>query len=152
VLVSELDDEAGGTAYVTVSFPDDALTPEGAQAFFEHAAAIEEGLGGGYTAFGDSMIFLNVRDGDGGPYSGIEDELFAALLGYAAATFEPETLTISGAGVAEARFVENDWEASPNGEDYAATLADSALVAELDGLRAAHTALIEEMGAAFGWR
>ena len=152
VLVSELDDGTGDTGYVTVAFPEDALTPEGAQAFFEHAAAIAEGLGGGYTAFGDEMIFLNVRDGDGGPYSGMEDEIFAAQLGYAAGTFEGAALSVAGAGTAEARFVGNDWAASPDGEDYAETLADPALMAELDALRADHTALIEEMGAALGWR
>jgi hypothetical protein len=151
VLVSELGDD-GGTAYVSVAFPEDALTPEAAQAFFEHAASVAEGLGGGYTAFGDDMIFLNVRDGDGGPYSGMEDESFAAQLGYAAGTFPGAPLTVAAAGVAEARFVDNDWEAAPNGEDYAETLADPALVAALDGLRAEHTALIEDMGAALGWR
>ncbi len=152
VLVSELGDETGDTAYVTVAFPEDALTPEAAQAFFEHAAGVDEGLGGGYTAFGDAMIFLNVRDGDGGPYSGLEDELFAARLGYAAGAFRAAPVTVAGAGVAEARFVGNDWEAAPDGEDYLETLADPALTATLDALRAEHTALVEEMGAALGWR
>jgi hypothetical protein len=152
VLVSELDDPEGAAAYVTVAFPPDALTADLAQAFFEHAALIDEGLGGGYTAFGDEMIFLNVRDGEGAPYSGLEDGLFAAELGYAAGAYEGAALIVGGAGVAEARFVENDWEAAPDGAQYAAALNDPDLIAALDALRAEHTALVEEMGAAFGWR
>lgn len=152
VLVSELDEPGGGTAYVTVAFPEDALTPEAAQGFFEHAAAVHEGLGGGYTAFGDEMIFLNVRDGDGAPYSGLDDLRFAALLGQAAGDFPGAALTVAAAGEAQARFVGNDWEASPNGEDYASMLQDAELIAALDALRARHNALAERMGEAFGWR
>lgn len=152
VLVSELDDAAGRTAYVTVRFPEGALTPELAHAFFEVAAKVDEGLGGGYTAFGDEMIFLNVRGGDGTPYSGLDDLDFAALLGQAAGGFEGAQAAIAGAGRAEARFVGNDWEAAPDGEDYAATLDDAELLATLDRLRAEHTALMETMGAEFGWR
>ncbi|MEO1092041.1 MAG: hypothetical protein AAFX81_15540 [Pseudomonadota bacterium] len=152
VLVSELDDDTGDTAYVTVTFPESTLTPEAAQAFFAHAAAVDDGLGGGYTAFGDAMIFLNVRDGDGAPYSGLEDPTFAARLGFAAGTFPDAALSVAAAGVAEARFVGNDWTASPNGEDYAATLDDPRLLQALDAARAEHTQLVETMGAALGWR
>lgn len=152
VLVSELDEPGGGTAYVTVSFPDGALTPEAAQAFFEHAASVNEGLGGGYTAFGDDMIFLNVRDDAGAPYSGLDDLVFAAALGQAAGSFAGASLSVSAAGEAEARFVGNDWAAAPGGEQYAELLGDPALVEALGPLRQAHTALAEAFGARFGWR
>jgi hypothetical protein len=151
VLVTAFDAAEGGTAYVSVGFPEGALTAELAQDFFEAAAAVDQGLGGGYTAFGDDMLFLNVRDGEGAPYSGLDDIAFAARLGQAAGAFG-QGARVADAGRAEARFVENDWEAASDGEDYAATLADPALVAALDGLRAEHTALVERMGAAFGWR
>jgi hypothetical protein len=151
VLVTTFDAAEGGTAYVSVGFPEGALTAEVAQAFFEAAAAVDQGLGGGYTAFGDDMLFLNVRDGEGKPYSGLDDIVFAARLGQAAGAFGQGARVVD-AGRAEARFVENDWDAASDGEDYAATLADPALVAALDGLRAEHTALVARMGAAFGWR
>ena len=152
VLVSRLDDAEGDTGYVVLAFDDGALTPDLAQAFFEAAAAVDEGLGGGYTAFDDDMIFLNVRDGDHQPYSGLDDMAFAAKLGQAAGRFGAAPVRVASAGYARALFVGNDWEAAPNGEDYAATLDDAGLVATLDGLRAEHTALVETMAAGFGWR
>jgi hypothetical protein len=152
VLVSQLEEEDGGTGYVTVAFPEGALTAALAQDFFESAAAVHEGLGGGYTAFGDQMIFLNVRDDEGGPYSGLDDMDFAARLGQAAGGFPDAQAKVADAGFAEARFVGNDWETAGAGEDYAAVLDDPALVAKLDEIRAAHTALVETMGAEFGWR
>jgi hypothetical protein len=152
VLVTTFDAAEGGTAYVSVGFPEGALTAEVAQAFFEAAAAVDQGLGGGYTAFGDDMLFLNVRDGEGRPYSGLEDIAFAARLGQAAGAFTQPPAQVVDAGRAEARFVENDWDAASDGENYAATLADPALVEKLDGLRAEHTALVERMAAEFGWR
>lgn len=152
VMVSRLDDDLGDTGYVVVSFPEDALTPETAQAFFESAAALDEGLGGGYTAFGDEMIFLNVRDGEHHPYSGIEDIAFAALLGQAAGAFSGAELMITGAGYAHALFVGNDWNAAPDGGDYALTLNDPELLGELDTLRAEHDALVGEFADRFGWR
>jgi hypothetical protein len=151
VLVTTFDAAEGGTAYVSVGFPEGALTAELAQAFFEAAAAVDQGLGGGYTAFGDDMLFLNVRDGEGQPYSGLDDIAFAARLGQAAGAFGQGARVVD-AGRAEARFVENDWEAASDGEDYAATLAAPALVEKLDALRGEHTALVERMGAGFGWR
>lgn len=152
VLVSELDDPGGTTSYVAVEFPEDALTPEVAQAFFEHAAGEAEGLGGGYTAFGDEMLFLNVKDDAGAPYSGLDDMAFAARLGRAAGSWDGPAAAIAAAGFAEARFVGNDWDGAPEGEGYLATLDDPALAEALDALRAQHTALVERMGAEFGWR
>jgi len=152
VLVSRLDDAEGDTGYVVLAFPDGALTPDLAQDFFAAAAAVDEGLGGGYTAFGDEMIFFNVRDGDHQPYSGLDDMAFAARLGQAAGRFGDAPVTVAAAGYARALFVDNDWEAAPDGEDYAAALDDAGLVAALDGLRAEHTALVEKMAGEFGWK
>lgn len=152
VLVSRLDETSGETGYVRVAFPDDALTPVSAQAFFEAAAAVNGGLGGGYTAFGDEMIFLNVRDPAHQPYSELDDVAFAAYLGQAAGAFDGEPLRIAGAGYARALFVGNDWDTAPQGEDYAEALGDAAPLDALNALRAAHTALSEEMGLRFGWR
>lgn len=152
VLVSRLDDESGETGYVSIRFPEGALNGEMAHAFFMAAADVDGGLGGGFTAFGDEMIFLNVRDGEHAPYSGLDDIAFAAMLGQAAGAFPDAELVVGGAGYAHAFFVDNDWETAPDGEDYAAALDDPALVTALDGLRAEHTALVERMGAAFGWR
>jgi hypothetical protein len=152
VLVSRPDNASGDTGYVSVAFPEDALTPEAAQAFFLAAAAADEGLGGGYTAFGDEMIFLNVRDADHQPYSGLEDVAFAAKLGAAAGGFDGAALSVAGAGYARALFVGNDWETAPNGEAYAATVGDAEALRALEALRIEHAALVERMGAEFGWR
>ncbi len=152
VLVSRLDDAEGDTGYVVIGFPEGALTPDLAQGFFEAAAAVDEGLGGGYTAFGDEMIFFNVRDGDHQPYSGLDDMAFAARLGQAAGRFGEAKAAVASAGYAAALFVGNDWETAPAGEDYAAGLDDAGLVAALDGLRAEHTALVERMAGEFGWK
>ncbi len=151
VLVSRLDDLGGDTGYVVVGFAEDALTPELAQGFFEAAAAVHPGLGGGYTAFGDEMIFLNVRDAEHQPFSDLEDMMFAAGLGEAAGRFAEAPARVIGAGYAAAIFVGNDWDAAPGGEDYANALNDPELVAELDALRAVHTALVAEFAVRFGW-
>ncbi|SEA82489.1 hypothetical protein [Rubrimonas cliftonensis] len=152
VLVTALAEEGGDTGYVVVNFPEDVLTPALAQSFFEAAVAEDAGLGGGYTAFGDAMIFLNMRDADGAPYSGLDDIAFAARLGLAAGRFPGADLGVAGAGLAYARFVANDWDASPEGEDYAALLADPELMAALDALRRRHDALVVEKATGFGWR
>ncbi|TVQ59346.1 MAG: hypothetical protein EA355_00415 [Rhodobacteraceae bacterium] len=152
VMVSRLEDGDGDTGYVSVGFPAGALTPALAQGFFTHAAGVKEGLGGGYTAFGDVMVFLNVRDGSGAPYSGLGDMEFAARLGTAAGTFPDAQAKIADAGFASAVFVGNDWARATEGEDYAALLGDDAeAIAALDALRAAHDALVLRMGEAFGW-
>lgn len=152
VLVTALDEPAGDTAFVAVGFPEGTLTPEAAQGFFEAAAAVDEGLGGGYTAFGDAMIFLNVRDAEHEPYSGLEDVEFAAKLGLAAGRHAGGALAVEAAGYADASFVSADWDEGPDGEDYAALIADPAVVAALDALRAAHDALVASKAEAFGWR
>lgn len=152
VMVSELGDAAAGdTGYVAVGFPAGALTPSLAHGFFVHAAGVHEGLGGGYTAFGDVMVFLNVRDDHGAPYSGMGDLGFAARLGQAAGSFAEAQAKIADAGFASAVFVGNDWSADADGARYAAIIDDPEALAALDALREDHVALVERMGEAFGW-
>ena len=153
VLVSQPGDaEEGRTGYVVVGFPKDALTPALAQSFFDFAARTHQGLGGGYTAFGDEMLFLNLRDGDGAPHGGLADLDFAARLGFSAGAFPDAQAKVVEAGRAEARLVGNDWEAAPEGEGYAAIIGDAEALAALDALRAEHDALILGFADRFGWR
>jgi hypothetical protein len=153
VLVTDFGATDGGTGYAVVSFADGTLDADLAQAFFEHAAAVAEGLGGGYTAFGDAMYFLNVRGPDG-PYSGIEDADFIDLLDEAAGSFAAADPAVTESGEAEARFVGNDWEAAPDGGAYLALLggADSDTVAALTPVREAWTDRILAIAEENGWR
>jgi hypothetical protein len=137
VLVADLTQGDGRTGSVVVTLP--RLTPERAQRFFAHAAGVHAGLGGGYTAFGDAMLFLNVAGDDGAPYSGLPDGAFAEALDRAARTFPTARLTSTG--LADARFVGNDWKAAPDGEEYARRL-DPGTVAALRVLRDRHAALV----------
>jgi hypothetical protein len=154
VLVSDLHDRRGGTGYGVVRFAGGPITAGKAHAFFEHAARQNKGLGGGYTAFGSEMIFLNVRDGAGKPYSELEDRAFAAALKRAAASFKEGPARLAHAGYARARFVGNSWREKPNGEDYVAKLGGSAdpAVARLDRLKERHTALIMDAADRYGWK
>ena len=103
VLVADFDSADGATGYALVRFPAGSLTPDLAQRFFLAAAAEHEGLGGGYTAFGDTLLFLNLRGGDGKPYSGLSDDAFTEALRRAAAAFPGAVLTETGH--ADARLV-----------------------------------------------
>ncbi|TWA66438.1 hypothetical protein FBZ82_108103 [Azospirillum brasilense] len=103
VLVADFDSADGTTGYALVRFPAGSLTPERAQRFFLAAAAEHEGLGGGYTAFGDTLLFLNLRGDDGTPYSGLPDEMFTESLRRAAAAFPGAVLAATGR--ADARLV-----------------------------------------------
>lgn len=153
VLVSRLDDTKGTTGYVTVTFPQDTLDASVAQNFFEKAEATQKGLGGGYTAFGDEQIFLNVTDAAGKPYSGLDDTLFLDGLQRAAAAFAPPTPAVSSHGKASAQFVGNDWEKSPKGEDYISRLGGdgSPYVSALDRIAQDYAALVGESAKRFGW-
>ena len=115
------------TGYALVRFPAGTLTPDLAQRFFLAAAAEHEGLGGGYTAFGDALLFLNLRGEDGLPSSGLPDPGFAAALGRAAERFPGAALTETGR--ADARLI--------------APLPPAAHPA-LESLRARHAALMSE--------
>jgi hypothetical protein len=154
VLISRLDDPTGKTDFVKVTFPRDKLDSSVAQAFFEKAASVDKGLGGGYTAFGDDQIFLNVTDADGKPYSGLDHAAFLAGLEKAAAEFEPVKPTVSNKGKAVARFVENDWATKSAGEDYIARLGGpgSELVKKLDAIEVDYAASVESAAKRYGWK
>lgn len=145
VLVSELDDGEGKTGFVTVQFPENTLDATVAQAFFEKAASVDKGLGGGYTAFGDDQIFLNVVDGEGKPYSGLDDTAFLAGLTKAAAEFGPPQPKIADSGAATARFIGNEWDKQPKGEAYVDILggAGADTVKVLDAIGTDYANLVE---------
>ena len=153
VLVSRLDDKAGQTGFVVVRFPKDRLDAAVAQKFFEQADAAQKGLGGGYTAFGDEQIFLNVTDSSGKPYSGLDDGAFLDGLTRTAAAFGDPKPEIADTGKASARFVGNDWEKSKAGEDYVSRLGgkDSALVKSLNEIGKDYAALVEKTAKSQGW-
>ncbi len=153
VLVSRLDDSSGSTGFVTVRFPEDTLDATVAQRFFEKADAVEKGLGGGYTAFGDEQIFLNVVDGNGKPYSGLDNARFLDGLKRTAASFGPPAPQVSDSGTATARFIGNDWDKAPKGEEYAARLggAGSPTVTGLDVVATEYAVLVSASASRFGW-
>lgn len=135
VLVSDLDERASaGTGYAVVGFAPGTLTPDLAQRFFLAAAAVHDGLGGGYTAFGDRLLFLNLRGTDGRPYSGLEDASFVTALGYAATHFPGASL--AGSGTSSARLVESAGVPQALGE---------AVLARLRPLRDRHAALLARL-------
>lgn len=130
---------AEDTVYVLIGFPAAALTPAVAQAFFDHAATIDPGLGSGYTVLGEAMLFLNLRaNDDGAPWSGLTDDAFTAQLRRAAASFQGPPAHVATVGRAQARLVENDWQTAPLGEAYLGRLGRSGapIVAELAALQA----------------
>lgn len=143
-------DSAGkGTGYASVRF-DGGLSPELADAFFHHAAGVSQGLGGGYTAFGDELRFLNLRGADGVPYSGLDDVPFVDAIRRAAASFPAGGARVSEAGELGAHLVENDWTAAADGERYLDHIDDAeepALVAP----RAEFLEALEAAGAANDW-
>src|SRR6185503_8216374 len=120
----------------------------------EHAAEIHKGLGGGYTAFGDEMIFLNVRDEAGKPYSELDDRAFAKGLRQAAASFKGGSARVARVGHARAKFVGNSWRQKPNGEDYVALLggASDPAVARLKQVQDRHTAMLMDAAERWGWK
>ncbi len=114
---------------------------------------VDPGLGGGYTAFGDDMIFLNVRDGQGQPYSKLEDAPFEAAMRKAADSFGLAKATVSQNGKARARFVGNNWRNKPAGDDYVAILGTgSPLLKRLDRLRERQVKLMLTAADRFHWR
>ena len=151
VLVTDFGDTDGGTGYATVTFSGAPLSPEAAQAFFEHAAEVDPGLAGGYTAFGNDMIFLNLRDSDGNTYSGLEDSAFVADLTTAADGYMGADTAVSASGEAKAFLVENDWTgAAPTGEDYLELIHDTS-EERLAELRAQYLTILESAATTYGW-
>ena len=154
VLVSDLADTKGGTGLAVVRFPRGSLTAAMAHSFFEHAARVHKGLGGGYTAFGDEMIFLNVRDEAGKPYSELDDRAFHRGLHTAAGSFKDGRAKVVRMGQAKAKFVGNSWRQKPNGEDYVALLGGAAdpAVLRLKAVQDRHTAMLMEAAERWGWK
>lgn len=151
VLVSDLDDPQGGAFYAVVGFPPGKLTPDLAQLFFRRAAETDAALGEGYTAFGDEMIFINLRDAAGVPYGRADDPAFAAALERAAAAFTPVAARLVRTGRASARFIANDWSEHRLGEAYAARL-DGVTVLRLVGLRIRFSGQAYLHSALLDWR
>ena len=153
VLVTDFSETDGGTGFAVVSFDVEAVNPELGQQFFEHAAQVDGGLGGGYFAFESDVIYLNLRGVDGEPYSGLEDDEFVALVEDAAASFAPYKAELKQSGEAGVIFVENDWNSAPTGEDYLDVLMDRSdtALAELGDLQAEHIERFKAAVAANGW-
>lgn len=153
VLVTDFAADDGGTGFAVVSFDADRVDPALGQQFFEHAASVDQGLGGGYFAFGAEVIFLNLRGVDGEPYSGLTDDEFVGFLSDAAASFAPYRAEVQQSGEVAAIFVENDWAAAGDGEtflDILDALGDE-VVADLQDLRTAHTERFTAAADANGW-
>jgi len=143
VLITDFAPEgAGDTAYGVVTF-DHPIGAAEAASFFRHAASVNPALGEGFTAFDEEMFFLNVTDAQGKPYSGVSDETFLVDLSKAAASFKDAKVEVTGTGRADARFVENDWKASPDGDDYAKVLGMD-LMSRLAPLRARYDAALAQ--------
>lgn len=141
----------GNTAYAVVTFKDHAPSGEEAQAFFEHAASVNKGLGGGYTAFGRDLFFLNIGDSEGKAYSGLDDATFVAELTKAAQSFKGTPVSVSRSGRVDARFVENDWAKAKTGQDYAKILGRD-LTRKLTQLRRQHERDLRKFGTEHGWK
>jgi len=135
VLVLDLGAADADQFYVRIAFAGVNLDGALADAFFRHAAAIDPALGGGYTAFGQELVFINLRDEVGRPYGGLDDDAFKAALAKAAASFTGAKARIARTGLVEARLVGNDWQALPDGGTYRTLLPRDALPA-LDAIEA----------------
>lgn len=153
VLVTDFAAEDGGTGYAVVTFDVAQVDPELGQAFFDHAAEVDVGLGGGYFAFGSEVIYLNLRGPDGEPYSGLDDDSFVTAVEEAADSFAPYKAALAQAGEAGVIFVENDWKTAPAGEDFLNVLdpLGEAALAELATLQEEHVARFKAAVDAYGW-
>jgi uncharacterized protein (UPF0297 family) len=117
MLVFAVDATAGQSRTVRVRFAGECLTPQTAQLFFEQAARTNKGLGGGYTAFGCEMLFINLRDDKNAPYSGLNDTQFAAVLERAAIGFAPPASVI-GEFRTRTVLIGSDWPGNNAGKLY----------------------------------
>lgn len=116
------EDARGDSVTVRVRLDQPCLTRQAAQAFFRHAATVAGGLGGGYTAFGCEMWFVNLRDDRNAPYSGLDDAAFAQALARAAASFAPPA-TILGTFRSRTALVGAGWPQSAGGRLHVERLA-----------------------------
>lgn len=145
--------DSGNTGYGAVAFPAGTLDEEMAGDFFTYASTVNDGLGGGFFAFGDSMYFLNIADSQGQPYSGLTDEAFIAALDQAARDFTGAETKLAAQGKCDARFVENDWDGKTAGEDYWAALSDldQARKDQLAALQDEFKTLFQGAVTQYGW-
>ncbi|PCC75357.1 hypothetical protein SAMN02745121_03917 [Nannocystis exedens] len=153
VLVADFAAEDGGTGYAVVSFDVAEVDPELGQAFFDHAADVDAGLGGGYFAFDSEVIYLNLRGSDGEPYSGLDDDSFVAALEEAADSFAPYKAALAQAGEAAVILVENDWKTAPAGEEFLEVLdpLGEAALGDLAALQEEHVARFKAAVEQYGW-
>ena len=117
VLIFAVDEGRGDSLTVRVRLREACLMPSTAHRFFLRAAEVAQGLGGGYTAFGCEMLFINLRDAHGMAYSGMDDGRFEQALRRAAADFTP-LAEIVGHFRTQTILVGSDWPASGGGRLY----------------------------------
>jgi hypothetical protein len=122
MLVFAIDEQGGDSLTVRVAIDGECLSPQIAHRFFVQAARVEKGLGGGFTAFGCEMLFINLRDGRGVPFSGLNDDAFAAALVKAAAQFIPSS-SIAGSFRTRTVLIGEGWPGSKGGALYTERLA-----------------------------
>ncbi|WP_260686798.1 hypothetical protein [Rhizobium leguminosarum] len=134
-------------------FPQGSLNATVAQRFFEAADATKIGLGGGYAVFGDEQIFLNAKNFEGKPYSGLDDASFQDGLSRAAVSFGNPKLKVSSFVNATVHFIGNDWQRSTIGEDYRTLLGgpDSELLRTLDEISRYYAFLLAKTVDTNGW-
>ncbi len=154
IMVSDFGNPAGNAGYAAAHFPSGRLSPRLADRFYQHAAGVHDALGIGFSAFGDVMFFINLRDDDGRPHSGLEDAVFVNTLATAASLFEDIDVTVGAGGTADVRAVSNDWRTDPHGGAYIQRLrtVDSVSLPELALLQRRHTRLVEAAADRYGWR
>lgn len=127
----------GDVGYGQVGFPDGTLDDKVAQEFFVHAASVNDALRGGYSAVADTMVFINLRDATGKPYSMTDDATLFASLQQAVGSYPAGTAKWIGGGVTNAHLVANTWRTNADGADYLSKLSDVPQVVEnLKTLRA----------------
>jgi hypothetical protein len=140
-IVADLAAPEGESAWGIVALPQARPSPAQAQAFFARAAETTEGLGTSYLALSEGLLFLNLRDPDGQPIAGLDDDNFLDALRDAAAGARAR---VTATGTARARVVWNDWVAAPDGEEHLARVGPVAATA-LRVLRDRHAAAVRAM-------
>lgn len=140
-IVADLASTEGESAFGLVALAQGRATPAQAQAFFSRAAETTEGLGTSYLALPEGLLYLNLRDPDGLPIAGLDDENFLDAL---RDTATGARARIVATGTARARIVWNDWVAAPDGEDHLARTGPAAAPA-LRALRDRHAVAVRAL-------
>ncbi len=122
MLVFAVDERGGDSLTVRVRVGAQCLDAKSAHRFFLRAAQINKGLGGGFTAFGCEMLFINLRDDKGQPYSGLDDAAFATALARATQGFAPPA-AIAGSFRARTALIGEGWPGNRGGALYIEKLA-----------------------------